>query len=83
MLGLGTYNPLWLVPFAVTLFAGLGYLTSALFAARGSTLYRDRGVVGMCLLGTAVVFLLAYLLSFQGDALFSDAATSVSNAPRP
>jgi len=83
MLGLGTYNPLWLVPFAVTLFTGLGYMTSALFAARGSTLYRDRVIVGWCLLGTAVVFLLFYLFSFQGDALFSDTASSVSSAPGP
>jgi hypothetical protein len=76
------------IAFAVFV-AGLMFVVAALIEAlvavvrtapRG-TRVRDRLFTGAALVATAFVILV--LFSFRGDALFSDSASSVSNAPGP
>jgi hypothetical protein len=80
MVGLVVYNPLLVLGAVVASVFSVGVWISALVAKPGTRLARDRAIVGACLLGTALVF---FFLSQGGDQLFSDAASSVSNAPGP
>jgi hypothetical protein len=76
------------VAFAVFV-AGLMFVVAALIEAllavvrtapRGARV-RDRLFTGAALVGTPLVILV--LFPYRGDALISDAASSVSNAPGP
>jgi hypothetical protein len=82
VVGLCSSNPFLLLGSFVLGLAGLVYLASGVapIGPLQGAPFRERAIVGGGLLGTAAVLL---LLSPECYGLFSDAATSVSNAPGP
>jgi amino acid transporter len=67
--------------FLVLIVVGLGFLVAGLRAAPGSTNRGDGVITGTVILIAAVAVLLFLFTGYEGDGLFSDSASSVSNAP--
>jgi hypothetical protein len=61
----------------------LGYLVYTLIFGRRNPRFRDRVIVGSAIVATALVMLILIGGPVQGGELFSDSASSVSNAPGP
>jgi hypothetical protein len=81
MVGIVSYNWAYLLGFVV-LSVGLLFLGFGLLAARGSDDRSDRLFMGAALVATAIVTVVLFG-EVYGGALFSDSASSVSNAPNP
>jgi multisubunit Na+/H+ antiporter MnhF subunit len=66
----------------VVFVVGLGYVVYTLIFGRRNPRFRDRLIVSSAIVATALVMLIL-IGPVQGGELFSDSASSVSNAPGP